>query len=61
MLILAKNIEIMQRQEPAEITKILVKNVYISYLISYPDLTLFYTEKWDLVKVDTRPFFIGSC
>ena len=30
MLILAKNIEVMQRQEPAEITKILVKNVYIS-------------------------------
>ena len=29
-------------------------------LLKIPDLIPFYTEKRDLVKVDTRPFFIGS-
>ena len=31
------------------------------YLISNPDLTLFYAEMWDLAKFDTTPFFIGYC
>ena len=32
-----------------------------SKVISNPDLTLFDAERWDLVKFDTTPFFIGYC
>ena len=37
--------------------KIQISSYYA--LISYPDLTLFHAEKWDLGKFDTTPFFIG--